>query len=75
MEIMIEVKVYSEPDKTEEQIVDEDLRQFSEFFEQELDNSGGLSKPERSLLKTYLYWKTHPGEKTDGSQEDGGGAV
>jgi hypothetical protein len=50
-----------------ETVVNEDIRQFEEFFTAKVDTSGPLSGPERAILKTYLYWKTHP--ETHGQEE------
>lgn len=41
-----------------EQVVDLDIRRFEQFF-RSLGNDG-LSRPEYSIIKTYLHWKTHP---------------
>lgn len=43
--------------QTIEQVVDRDIEAFEAYFCGELKNEG-LSKPERSILKTYLYFKT-----------------
>lgn len=42
-----------------EAAVDEDLALFEKFMMEEVDSSGPLSGPERSIIKTYLYFKTH----------------
>lgn len=47
-----------------ESAVDEDIAAFEEYFCGELKNDS-LSKPERSIIKTYLWWKTHQ-ERTRG---------
>lgn len=47
-----------------EKIVDEDIGAFQEYFCKELGNSS-LSNPEVSIIKTYLWWKTHQ-ERTSG---------
>ncbi len=47
-------------DKDLEEAVDEDLAAFERFMLTRVDPSGPLSKPERAIIKTYLYWKTHP---------------
>jgi hypothetical protein len=47
-----------------EKIVNADLDGFSEFFCKRLNNDS-LSGPERAVIKTYLWWKTHP-EGTSG---------
>lgn len=47
-----------------EKVVEKDLDAFNEWFcthiEQGTDR--GLIKPERALLKTYIWYKAHPGE-------------
>jgi hypothetical protein len=49
--------------KTElEPVVDRDLDRFAEFYQRELGNDK-LSGFERSVIKTYLHWKTHPQKK------------
>ena len=52
-------------DKQLEAYVDEDITEFEKFMMAKVDNSGPLSKPEKAIIKTYLYWKTHP-ELNDG---------
>lgn len=42
-----------------EAIVEEDLKSFDAFFQGKVDNSP-LRQEEKALLKTYLWWKTHP---------------
>jgi hypothetical protein len=50
------IKVEREDEKTPvEQDVDEDIRQFNEWF-QTLGNDP-LSRPERAIIKTYLAYK------------------
>lgn len=46
---------------TLEQVVDADIAEFEEYFCKMLKNSS-LAAPEKAILKTYLYWKTHPAE-------------
>ena len=41
-----------------EVIVEADIEAFAKFFCEKLGNDS-LSKPERAILKTYLWWKTH----------------
>lgn len=49
--------------KTElEPVVDADLDQFAKYYAKTLGN-GNLSPFERAAIKTYIYWKTHPGEE------------
>lgn len=42
-----------------EPVVDADLDRFAKFYAEKLGN-GNLSKFERAVIKTYLWWKTHP---------------
>lgn len=44
-----------------EKVVNDELEQFEEWFRNHLD-SEPLARAERSILKTYLWYKTHPGE-------------
>lgn len=48
--------------KEMEEIVNADVVAFEKFFGEKLKN-GGLSGPERSIIKTYIYWKTHDEEE------------
>ena len=56
-----------------EQVVDNDIEAFTAYFCNELKNEG-LSRPERAILKTYLYFKTvvaygeKPEQKQAGSE-------
>lgn len=45
-----------------EKIVDEDINKFEEFFKKLGGDNTELSRPERSIIKTYVYWKTHEEE-------------
>ncbi len=56
---MLRVEVNLEG-KSLEEVVDEDIAQFEEFF-RSLGNDP-LSPFEKSAIKTFLHWKTH-GEK------------
>jgi hypothetical protein len=47
------------PGKELEQVVDDDLTKFQEYYCGELENDS-LSPPEAAAIKTYLWWKTHP---------------
>lgn len=47
-----------------EKVVDADIAAFQKYFCEELGNSS-LSNPEISIVKTYLWWKTHQ-ERTSG---------
>lgn len=47
--------------------VDADLDAFGEYFQRELKNDEPLSKSERAIIKTYIWWKTHQ-EKHDAQQ-------
>jgi len=49
-------------------VVDADIAAFGEYFQRELKNDEPLSKSEKAILKTYLWWKTHP-EKHDAEQD------
>lgn len=42
-----------------EAAVDADITAFDEYFQRELKNDEPLSKSERAIVKTYLWWKTH----------------
>ena len=43
---------------TLEQAVDADIHEFARYFCQELNNDS-LTRSERSIIKTYLWWKAH----------------
>lgn len=43
---------------TLEQLVDADIANFARYFCEELKNDS-LSRAERAILKTYLWWKTN----------------
>lgn len=49
-----------------EKLVDADLRRFNSFFKKHLNNADGMSGYERAAIKTFLWWKTHPQEKSVG---------
>ncbi len=56
----LELDVADLDGKTElEPLVDRELNAFSKFCETTL-KSGPVTPFERSILKTYLWWKTHP---------------
>ena len=55
---MVKVEVVLE-DKTLEQVVDADIASFEKFMLEKVDDSGPLMGPERAILKTYLWFKTH----------------
>lgn len=57
----------AEPNQLLEAAVDADIVAFGEYFQRELKNDEPLSKSERAIIKTYLWWKTHP-EKHDAEQ-------
>ena len=42
-----------------EKVVNADLEAFQSFFTTQVDN-GSLTGPEAAIIKTYLWWKTHP---------------
>lgn len=50
-----------------EAIVDADIEKFNEYFQRELKNAPLISS-EHAMLKTYLWWKTHP-ETVNASEE------
>lgn len=54
----IRVTVVKHEEQTLEQAVDADIERFAAYFCGELKNDS-LSGPERSIIKTYLWWKTH----------------
>jgi len=66
--ITVEVAAYS--DKDLEEAVDEDLDEFEKFF-----RARGLGSKlilaERAIIKTYLWWKTHPQEDTNAKETPG----
>lgn len=62
MPIIVEASAYS--DKDLEELVDEDIAQFSAYFTS-LGNDP-MSKFEKAAIKTYLHWKTH-GEPSSSS--------
>ena len=52
-------------------VVDADLVEFEKFMMERVDDSGPLSGPEKSIIKTYIWWKTHPIEEAeDGETPD-----
>lgn len=51
-------QVIEEP-KALEAAVDVDLAAFDQYFQKVLLNDP-LSPSEKAVLKTYLWWKTHP---------------
>jgi hypothetical protein len=53
---MIKVKCQAGVPKDSEQEVDQDLEQFEQYVEAR-GLGPPLSKPERAIIKTYLYWK------------------
>lgn len=57
--IIVEAACYSGEELEKE--VDADIAEFEEYFCKKLKNSS-LAAPEKAILKTYLYWKTHPAE-------------
>ena len=48
-------------------VADADIGAFDEYFQRVLKNDEPLSKSEKAILKTYIWWKTHP-EKHDAEQ-------
>lgn len=55
MPIIVEAVEHS--DKDLEEAVDEDITKFEKYFKS-LGNDG-LSRYEKSAIKTWLWWKTH----------------
>ena len=45
-----------------EAAVDADIVAFGEYFQRELKNDEPLSKSERAIIKTYLWFKLHVGK-------------
>lgn len=45
----------------EEKLVDEDLAAFTAWLNEHVDPAP-LTGPEKAILKTYLWYKTHPGQ-------------
>jgi hypothetical protein len=41
-----------------ESVVDEDIKRFDKFFQEELKNEP-MRKDEKAILKTYLWWKAN----------------
>lgn len=66
---MIKVEVVL-GDATLEQVVDDDIAEFEKFMKAEVDDSGPLMGPEKSIIKTYIWWKTHPEEEEDDAEAD-----
>jgi hypothetical protein len=57
MERLSKVQVLINGKGTLEKEVDEDIAAFAQYFCGELKNAS-LSRPERAILKTYLFYKT-----------------
>jgi hypothetical protein len=54
-------------DSTLEQEVDFDIEAFERWFCTKVDASATiLSGPERAIIKTYLWHKTHPNDVSNG---------
>lgn len=49
-------------DKQLEELVDKDIADFEKFMMEKVDQSGPLSGPEKAIIKTYIWWKTHAEE-------------
>ncbi len=60
----LRITVTLDEGQTLEQLVDKDIEAFEAYFCEELKNDR-LSKPERSIIKTLYWWKTHQ-ENTGG---------
>jgi len=54
-------------DKTRplEEVVDEDIKKFEEWFRTHLQNGEPLVRSEKAIIKTYLRWKTLDAEVTN----------
>ena len=50
------------PGKDLEEVVDADLADFEKFMMEKVDDSGPLSGPEKAILKSWIWWKTHAEE-------------
>ena len=50
-----------------EAAVDADIVAFGMYFQEVVKNENPLTPSEKAIIKTYLYWKTHP-EKHDAQQ-------
>ena len=61
---MINVEVTLE-DRLLEEVVDEDLADFDKFMQENVDDSGPLSGPEKAIIKTWIWWKTHPKDEEE----------
>lgn len=76
---MINVTCQAGVPKDSEPEVDQDLEQFEQYVEAR-GLGPPLSKPERAIIKTYLYWKMWgaKGEAVpakQGGPDGGGGSV
>lgn len=50
-----------------EEVVNEDIKQFEKWFCENVDTKAvRLTGPERAIIKTYLWYKTHSGEVPSG---------
>jgi hypothetical protein len=55
-----------------EKIVDEDIADFEKWFCENVDTSAvALTGMEKSIVKTYLWYKTHRGEVPSGTTSSG----
>jgi hypothetical protein len=54
-------------DSTLEQEVDHDIQAFERWFCERIDpSSTQLSGPERAIIKSFLWYKSHPAEVSGG---------
>ena len=54
-------------DSTLEQEVDADIEAFDRWFCSNVDQSSSqLSRPERAIIKSFLWYKSHPAEVSGG---------
>lgn len=71
---MVRVEVVpDEGEGTDERAVDADIAAFEKFMMNKVDDSGPLMGPEKAIIKTYIWWKTHSEEDVDGKAADGSG--
>lgn len=52
-----------------EKLVDADLVEFNKFWQTEMENSK-LTAHELGVIKTYVWWKTHPPKDSGETPEE-----
>ena len=63
-------------DKQLEEYVDEDIKEFERFFCEHVDvNAIVLMPQEKAIIKTFIWWATHPGEVPRGKETGSGNQV